>query len=241
MFGSLRPTVWLFAALALALVAIKLVFDFYPGAFPVKEQAAAFTFPLIGAVVLVAFLGLLADRGAGLPEPFGDLTREKKSSVVAVASGAIYGLITIGYFVWETRQAPINAGDWDHLALPWSIPFYAFGAILLEFMLRLGVLCILFWLVHVLLLRGRLRAVIFFSLAGIVALYEVWPTMSADLSDGRWDDALLALVGPLYLSNVFEGWLLWRYGWFSPIVFRLAFYSVWHLAFGGLAIGLYAN
>jgi len=40
---------------------------------------------------------------------------------------------------------------------------------------------------------------------------------------------------PLYLSNVFEGWLLLRYGWFTPIVFRLAFYLFWHILFGGLA------
>jgi hypothetical protein len=42
-------------------------------------------------------------------------------------------------------------------------------------------------------------------------------------------------VEPLYLSNVFEGWLLLRYGWFIPIVFRLAFYLVWHILFGGFA------
>jgi hypothetical protein len=33
--------------------------------------------------------------------------------------------------------------------------------------------------------------------------------------------------------NGFEGWLLRRCGWFMPVVFRLAFYLVWHVLFGG--------
>ena len=47
--------------------------------------------------------------------------------------------------------------------------------------------------------------------------------------------ASTAPAGPLYLSNVFEGWLLLRYGWFSPFVFRLSFYLFWHILYGGLA------
>jgi hypothetical protein len=38
-----------FAGATLLLVAIKLLFDFYPGDFPVKGQAAAFTWPIVGA------------------------------------------------------------------------------------------------------------------------------------------------------------------------------------------------
>jgi hypothetical protein len=48
-------------------------------------------------------------------------------------------------------------------------------------------------------------------------------------------------VEPLYLSNVFEGWLLFRYGWFTPIVFRLAFYLVWHISFGGFAASYFGH
>jgi hypothetical protein len=45
---------------------------------------------------------------------------------------------------------------------------------------------------------------------------------------------VLAPLEPLYWTNVFEGWLLLRYGWVSPIVFRFAFYLVWHVIYGGL-------
>jgi hypothetical protein len=68
-----------------------------------------------------------------------------------------------------------------------------------------------------------------------VALYEIWPYLVVDFHAGRWGSIALSAIQPLYLSNVFEGWLFYRFGWFMPIVFRLAFYLVWHILFGGFA------
>jgi hypothetical protein len=76
---------------------------------------------------------------------------------------------------------------------------------------------------------------VFWVLNLIVALYEIGPYLAQDIHAGRWSSVALTAVEPLYLSNVFEGWLLLRYGWFTPIVFRLAFYLVWHILFGGFA------
>ena len=76
---------------------------------------------------------------------------------------------------------------------------------------------------------------LFWLVAAIIALYEVWPLMDDDVAAGRWGNVVRALAGPLYLSNVFEGWLVLRYGWFSPVVFRLSFYPFWHILYGGLA------
>jgi hypothetical protein len=132
-----------------------------------------------------------------------------------------------------------TGGGWDHVLLPWSVPFYTFGAILLEFMLRLGALCLGFWLLHVLILRRHLRLAVFGLLSLIVSLYEIWPWISDDVAAHRWEKAATGLLGPLYLSNVLECGLLYRYGWFAPIVFRLSFYLFWHILFGGLAAGYY--
>ena len=54
------------------------------------------------------------------------------------------------------------------------------------------------------------------------------------MARGDWTSVALTPLQPLYLSNVFEGWLLLRFGWFAPIVFRLAFYLLWHVVYGGL-------
>jgi len=139
-------------------------------------------------------------------------------------------------YVWHPTHSPLNTGsDWDHVRLPWSIPFYTFGAIFLEYLLRLGALCSGFWLIFVVLLRRHFRLSVFWTLNLVVALYEIWPYLLPDVHAGRWGSIVLSAVEPLYLSNVFEGWLLLRYGWFTPIVFRLAFYLFWHILFGGLA------
>lgn len=232
----MRPSSWLFGALSLVLIAIKLLFDHYPGDFPLRDQAAAISWPIVGGIIVLGLLGLLADRAARLPDPLADMRLERRGWLWAMVTGVAYGVITVASYVLEPSRSAVSAGaGWDHVLLPWSIPFYLFGAILLEFMLRLGLLCVLFWFVHVLILRGRFRLLVFWTLAAIVALYEIWPYMAGDVAAGRWLAAVLALAGPLYVSNVFEGWLLYRYGWFSPIVFRLAFYLVWHILFGGLA------
>jgi hypothetical protein len=42
-------------------------------------------------------------------------------------------------------------------------------------------------------------------------------------------------------TNVYEGWLLRRYGWLAPIVFGAVFYLLWHVLFGGMAKLLFIN
>jgi hypothetical protein len=233
-FFTRRSTV-LFAGTSLVLVAIKLLFQFYPGQYPIKSQAAAFGWPLVAAILAIGFLGLLADRAASLPEPLENRARDRRGNWIAIAAGAVYGLITIAMDIWRPSNNPLFGGGWEHVLLPWSIPFYTFGAIFLEYLLRLGALCILFWLLHVAIFRRRFRQPIFWVLAALVALYEIWPYLIVDIHAHRWGSVALSAFEPLYLSNVFEGWLLWRFGWFTPIVFRLAFYLVWHILFGGFA------
>lgn len=234
-FFSRRSTI-LFGILSLALVAIKILLQFAMTEGPLRGQAEAFTWPLVSSLIVIGFLGLLADRASGFPDPLSDARRNRQGIWVATITGAVYGLITIGMFLWHPINSPLNPGtDWDHVALPWSIPFYTFGAIFLEYLLRLGGLCISFWLISVLVLRRHLRLTIFWILNLVISLYEIWPYLAPDIQARRWDRVVLSVFEPLYLSNVFEGWLLLRYGWFTPIVFRLAFYLVWHILFGGFA------
>jgi len=176
-----------------------------------------------------------------LPEPLADPARDRSGLWIAIETGILYGIVTIGMSIWHPSSSPLSSGGWEHVLLPWSIPFYTFGAIFLEYLLRLGALCIAFWLLHVLVFRRRFRQPIFWSLAAIAALYEIWPYIIIDIHAQRWGSVALSAIEPLYVSNVFEGWLLWRYGWFTPIVFRLAFYLVWHILFGGFAGPLFGH
>lgn len=228
-----------FGAAALLLVAIKLLFDFYPGDFPVKGQAAAFTWPIVLGIILLGFLGLLAERristGTLFPEIFEDPRRERIGLIVAVATGLAYGVLTVVQDLGAPGAGnPLNIAEWPHVAWPWSVPFYTFGAILLEFMLRLGALCLLVWLIHAVVLRRCWLLPTFWVVNIVVATYEILPSVMEDVAAQRWAAVAWAPLEPLYWTNVFEGWLLLRFGWLSPIVFRLAFYLVWHIIYGGL-------
>ena len=223
-----------FLILAGLLVGLKLLFDYYPGDFPLRDQASAFDWMTIASILILAALGFLADRSIGFPEPFADAGRERLGFLTALSLGAAYGGLTIALDVALPSNHPLSTGGSDHVAIPWSIPFYLFGAIFLEFFLRLGAVCVVVWFVHVLILRRRFKLVVFWIVACIVAAYEVLPYVMEDVAEQRWTEVALAPLQPLYWTNVFEGWLLLRFGWFAPIVFRLAFYLVWHVIYGGL-------
>jgi hypothetical protein len=223
-----------FGACALALVLIKLLFEAYPYPFPVRDQAEAFTWPLVGAIILIGLAGLLAERAAGFPDAFADFRLERRGMAWAIVAGLLYGALTVASDLVSQGGNVLNLQVWAHVPWPWSVPFYTFGAIFLEFLLRLGALCILVWLFHVVLFRRRWLLPVFWAINLVVSLYEIVPTVLADAEQGRWWSVAATPVEPLYFSNVFEGWLLLRFGWFAPIVFRLAFYLLWHVIYGGL-------
>ena len=225
-----RRSTFAFATCCLVLVAIKLLFDFYPGDFPVRGQAEAFTWTVVGAILLIGLFGLLAERSLGLPDAFADMRRERRGLVLATLTGLAYGALTIVL----PGSNPLGLAEWPHIAWPWSVPFYTFGAIFLEFLLRLGALCILVWLIHVVILRRRWLMPVFWTVNLVVAFYEIMPITMEQIAQGNWAAVAATPIQPLYWTNVFEGWLLLRFGWFAPIVFRLAFYLVWHVIYGGL-------
>src|SRR5437762_6834994 len=136
-----RRSTFLFGGLSLMLVEIKLLLDAFLADLALREQAAAFTWKLILTIIAIGFAGLIAERATGFPDPLTNKARDWRGIWLASINGAIYGLITIGMYVWHPTHSPLNAGsDWDHVRLPWSIPFYTFGAIFLEYLLRLGAL-----------------------------------------------------------------------------------------------------
>jgi len=219
-----------FIATGLLFIVITLLFQYYPGDFPVRGQTEAFTWPLVGAILLLGTLGRCAERSIGFPDAFADWTLERRGLLIAVATGLAYGALTIVL----PGSNPLVFAEWPHVAWPWSVPFYAFGAIFLEFLLRLGALCILVWFVHVVILRRRWLMPVFWTVNLVVALYEILPMTMEAAADGDWGAVVATPLQPLYWTNVFEGWLLLRFGWFAPVAFRLVFYLVWHILYGGL-------
>ena len=217
MLGMTRPATIAALAASLSLVVIKLLFEHYPGEFTAKGQAEAFTGPLVVGVILIGMLGLLAERSLSadgrFPEPFTDGTHERRALQIAAATGATYGLITLGRDLASLgSRNPVSLTEWAHVPWPWSVPFYTFGGIFFEFLLRLGALCILVWLIHVVLLRRRWLMPTFWAVNVVVASYEIQPSVLESVAAEDWRSVALAPLEPLDRTNVFEGWLLLRYG-----------------------------
>jgi hypothetical protein len=76
-------------------------------------------------------------------------------------------------------------------------PLYTFGAIFLEYLLRLGGICISFWLISIVVLRRHLRLTVFWALNLLISLYEIWPYLNPDIQAGRWDRVALSAFEPL--------------------------------------------
>lgn len=68
---------------------------------------------------------------------------------------------------------------------------YIIGAIFLEFLLRLGALCILVWLIHVVLLRRRWLMPTFWAVNVVVASYEIHPSVLESVAAEDWRSVAL--------------------------------------------------
>ena len=69
---------------------------------------------------------------------FADAARERRGTLLAIATGLAYGVLTIMLDRFDPSTGnPLNLTEWAHVPWPWSLPFYTFGGIFLEFLLRL--------------------------------------------------------------------------------------------------------
>jgi hypothetical protein len=236
-----RPLSIPFLAAAALMLALKVFFDLQPQDFPLRDQASAFAWPAVLLALSLAVAGRFAERSLRWPEFPAGSTSARAGLLYAGIAGAVYGVITIAQFAVTRAIHPLADSAWVHVPLPWSVPFYTYGTLFLEFMLRLGCLTILAWGLYVVLLRRRLPNIIFWSVNVLVSLFEIWPFLARDIQQEDWLSVVATPIQPLFLSNVYEGWLLRRYGWLAPIVFRGVFYLLWHVLFGGMAKPLFIN
>ncbi len=211
------------------LVLVKIIFLLFPTAFPLAEQQSAFAWTTIAGVALMGLVGLFLSSRAGFPEMWDQHVSNRQRFIVPTLIGLAYGLITVVNDLAD--PSPV------HLPLPLSIPFYAFGAIFLEIMLRLFAVTVIVWLLSNLLFRGRWQAQAFWIAAIIAALYEPLPHLREQLGAAPGIAAPSILLNwitePLFVANLVAAWLFRKYGFLAPVTMRLSFYLVWHIIYGG--------
>jgi hypothetical protein len=215
------------------MVMVKVVFLLFPTTFPGADQEGAFYWTTILIIAVMGSIGLFLSRRTGLPDIWDARVSNRQRFLIPAIIGLVYGVITVLHDL--PKPSPV------HLRLPLSIPFYTFGAILLETMLRLFAIPLLVWLISNLLLRGRWQTQVFWLAVVVAALYEPLPFIRVDLSAAlpiAYASIILKwATETLFLANVASGWLFRKYGFLAPLVMRLSFYLIWHIIYGGITTG----
>jgi hypothetical protein len=212
-------------------VATAVAFHFGPWPVPVPSQGQIFQ-PLPVAVILaLGAVGVVLAPRAGLPPApsLADGERWREILLWSLAPGIGFGVALFGVdavFGVTTGAARALGVTWINVALPTSLAHYAAAGVLLECVYRLIPIPILTWLVSGVIFRRRGQTQVFWSLAVLTSLLE--PASQIGGATGAINGALITLMILTFAANLFEAAHLRRHGWPAPILFRIAFYGVWH-------------
>lgn len=231
---NLSVSTRIYLGLVLFLVSVKSVFLLAPVKFPLQDQAGAFSWLTILIIAVLGFIGLVLSRKTGFPDIWDSRISNRQRFLIPAAIGLVYGGITVLVELIGARTHPLQVSPDVHVKFPLSIPFYAYGAIFLEILLRLFAIPFLLWLVSNLALRHRWQTQIFWLAAVLVALYEPLPYMTEAVHNTGILSALRILVGPLFVGNLVAAYIFRKYGFLAPLVMRLSLYLIWHVIYGGL-------
>jgi hypothetical protein len=225
-----RRALLTYAAIVAAQVACKLFFMWGPVAYKLPDQAAAFAWPTLLGMSALGFGALLLGPRAGLPDAWDPSVSNRQRFLVPAIWGVVYGLIAVAHDLPAPRDV--------HVPFPASIPFYWYGGIFLETLLRLVALTFLCWLIGEILLRGRHRTVAFWIANVAAATYEPLGFLLRRLAEAPPLAApglvIDEVFSPLFLGNLLTGYVYRRFGILAAFTLRLSFYAVWHVGYGSL-------
>jgi hypothetical protein len=190
-------------------------------------RSALFSWPAIAIFCGLGLLGIWLAQRTGFPAA-------GRIGPWPIALGVGIGLIMVGgdlVFGWTRYFAAQHTLETFNVPFPGSVPFYTGGAILSEVLFRLLPIPVLLWLVSHVLLRGRAENQVFWVLAVLTSFIE--PVLQ-DLVDVRPE--MLVLIAsqfvPDYALNMGQAVLFRRHGFLAPIIMRVVFYLIWHVAYG---------
>src|SRR5262245_23164099 len=139
---------WTFLGLIAYMIAVKLFFQLHPMAFPDASQNLAFTWMFLVGIALMGLSGIWLAQRTGFPSFCDRRISNRPRFVLPAIAGMIYGAIEV------LRDLPSPSAN-INLRFPYSLPFYTYGAIFLETMLRLFLIPLVVWLISNVVGRGR--------------------------------------------------------------------------------------
>jgi hypothetical protein len=229
-----RRSLFIYLALMVYLVLVKVVVSLASVKVIVASQAELFSWPLIGFVALAGGISVWLGPRVGLPGLWDASISTRKRFLLPVLVGLGLGVVNLTLQAFtglvQVLTAAANVSS-INVAFPASLLFYSGGAIILEALYRLILITLPLWLIANVILRKRGHSQVFWVLALLTSALE--PAEQMSFLAGHLG-LMLVMGGVAYVMNVFEAHLLRRYGFLAPLVFRLAYYLVWHVVGGAI-------
>lgn len=216
---------------ALVTLAAVAAFQAHPWPVPLPAQAQLLQPAPATVILLLGLVGAWLSHRAGLPSAPGlrDGAQWRRLLIVALGSGAAFGVALFGIDAatgLSVGAAKALGVSWINVPLPQSLAHYGAAGVLLECIYRIFPIPLLMWLIGRVMLKGRADGPVFWTLALLTSLIE--PASNLALARPGAVAALAMLLVVAFAANLFEAVEFRRHGWPAPILFRLAFYGVWH-------------
>ena len=225
--SEITVSVAILGALIGFMVLVKLGFALLRLRAPIPSQDLALSWRVIALIAGMGFAGISLSKMLGVPAFLDSAVSDWQRFALPAALGLAYGAWMVVTDL--PNPAPV------HLEGAFAPLFYAYGAILLEVFLRLFVITALVS-TAVVAFGDDVKQPAFWAAAVVAALYE--PSMymipAAREATGllKAPKVLVFVVRPLFLTNLLQGYLFWRFGFLATLTFRLAAYLVWHILYG---------
>jgi hypothetical protein len=243
---KLARSLWIYLGLMAYLVAVKLAIDllFPPTVFASPSQAGVFAWPALGIWTVAGLLGVWLAHRTGFPGLWDKEVNMPRWLLLAAILGLGFGIIDCNwdYATGASRLAAERMGiPAFHIPFPASAVIYPGGAIIVEVLYRLVPIPLVVFLVSNLLLRGRWQNQVFWVAAIVLSAFEpVSQSGLLSLAFGR-EFKMRGLEGLVagevikgYALNLTEAYLFRKAGFLAPLVLRVVYYLLWHVAWGSL-------
>jgi len=189
--------------------------------------------PSIAIFGVLGLAGIWLSHRTGFPAAWDPAVPLRRRFAYPVLIGIALGVflsIADSFVHWTATFARDSGLPSFNAPFPGSLLFYPGGAILVEVVYRLLPIPLLLWLFTVV-SRGRGQEIAFWALAALTSLIEPVQQDLPDFRAGTEIAVFLNFDGD-YALNFTQAFMFRRYGFLTSIVVRVAFYLVWHVAYG---------
>lgn len=231
MTRDLRVSLTAFSIFVAILIAVKIFIILNPNMLRSVAQAGVFAWPFLLAWALLGTLGVLLATKSGFAMAWDSRISGALKIWYPLLTGFVLGGIAVlvdantGWADWVAGQMKIDS---IHIPFPASLPIYFGGAIVVEIVYQIFPIGFLYWLVCRVIIK-RDSNFVFWSLALLTSAIEPSGSISLYRHSAV---AAVPVVSHDFAMNIAQAWFFKKAGIVSALLVRLAYYLLWHIAWG---------